>query len=159
MSFVVAQRQAGIFVNIFVGASFRGLRGGALKLERGSGDNQQTDRGSGPYARTEELREVQPAGARRRGPDDAFRFQLRAKRGPHPCGRLDFGRNCNPRDGRAPLPARAQNPLARGPLPLLYTAWPFTPQHAASEASSARPRIGPCDVSAFVPCTPEFCLL
>src|SRR6266403_3616384 len=90
MSFVVAQGQAGIFVNIFVSASFGGLRGGALKLEGGSADNQQTDRGSSPYSRTEELREVQPAGARRRRPDDAFRFQLRAKRGPHPRGRFNF---------------------------------------------------------------------
>src|SRR6267143_1175520 len=92
MSFVVIQRQASVFVNIFVGASFDRLRRGALELESGSRDNQQTDRGGGPYTRTEELQEVQPAGAGRGRPDDAFLFQLQAKRGPHASGRFDFSR-------------------------------------------------------------------
>src|SRR5712671_6557815 len=92
MSFVVAERQAGVFVYIFVGASFSRLRRGALELESGSRDNQQTDRGGGPYTRTEQLREAQPAGAGRGRPDDAFLFQLQAKRGPHASGQFNFRR-------------------------------------------------------------------
>src|SRR5216684_4184641 len=92
MSFIVAQGQAGVFVYIFVGASFGRLRPGALELESGSRNNQQTDGGSRPYARTEELREVQPAGARRGRPDDTLLFQLQAKRGPHASGRFNFSR-------------------------------------------------------------------
>src|ERR1700742_2011326 len=41
--------------------------------------------------------------------------------------------NCrNRRRVRAPLPAEVSSPLAQGRLPLLYTAWPFTPLDEAT---------------------------
>src|ERR1700742_4048077 len=47
--------------------------------------------------------------------------------------------NCrNRRRVRAPLPAEVSNPLVQGRLPLLYTAWPFTPLNETTVGLPAR---------------------
>src|SRR4029077_1752663 len=79
MSFVVGQRYAGVPVEGIVRvASFRGLRGRALQLQSGGGDNQQNDGGGSQHARREKFGKTVPPGVPRAGPDDAFRFQLQA---------------------------------------------------------------------------------
>src|SRR6202142_1701149 len=56
----------------------------------------------------------------RRGVDEPWRRSLSDLR-------PDSGNCRNRRRVRAPLPAEESSPLVQGRLPLLYTAWPFTP--------------------------------